>query len=143
LVASAVRDLMQDRRRWEGTATALLQVLREEAGEQATKAPNWPRNGQALSTRIRRVASNLRKIGIAIEFGNDDTKQRSRRIVIAAPGEAAQAANERTVKPNGAAAEPMKPDAADAADADTGRSDTSPKSKKPLPRGAGAGRRTL
>ena len=107
LVASAVRDLMQDRSRWEGTATALLQVLRGVAGEQATKAPNWPRNGFALSTRLRRGASNLRKIGVAIEFGHDGTKQRSRRIVITAPGEPTQAANGRTV-PNGAAAEPKK-----------------------------------
>ena len=144
LVASAVRDLMQDRQRWEGTATALLQVLRGVAGEQATKAPTWPRNGFALSTRLRRGASNLRKIGIAIEFGHDGTKQRSRRIVITAPGEPTQAANERTV-PNGAAAEPMKAntaDAADAADANTGRSNTRRKSKKPRPRGAGVGRRT-
>jgi hypothetical protein len=71
LVASAVRDLMQDRRRWEGPATALLEVLRTKAGDQATKTPTWPRNGFALSTRLRRGASNLRKIGIAIEFGHD------------------------------------------------------------------------
>ena len=76
-------------------------------GSKRRRLPTWPRNGFALSTRLRRGASNLRKIGIAIEFGHDGTKQRSRRIVITAPGEATQAANERTV-PNGAAAEPMK-----------------------------------
>jgi hypothetical protein len=54
-----------------GTATDLLRILKERAGEQATSPTNqkgWPKNGRALSGALRRIAPNLRAVGVSVEF---------------------------------------------------------------------------
>ena len=76
-VASAIRELMQDRESWEGTATELLRVLEPIAGEPVTKGKEWPTNGQVLSRRLNRPKSALRPAGIEITGGDG----RKRRII--------------------------------------------------------------
>ena len=66
-VASAIRDLMQDRMEWTGTAAELLAELEPKAGDSVTKGKEWPANGQALSRRLNRVKSAVRPAGIEIE----------------------------------------------------------------------------
>ena len=66
-VAGAIRDLMQGRESWEGTAAGLLDALAGIVGDSATKGKEWPANGQALSRRLNRVTSALRPAGIGIE----------------------------------------------------------------------------
>jgi hypothetical protein len=63
-VAVAVRLLMETRAEWTGKASALLPALAGLAGERAAK--DWPTNPRALSSRLTRTATVLRKIGISI-----------------------------------------------------------------------------
>jgi hypothetical protein len=67
-IATAVRTLMVERTVWTGTASNLLGALAEQAGERVAKSKTWPGSPRALAGRLRRAATFLRKIGIAIEF---------------------------------------------------------------------------
>ena len=53
---------------WTGTATDLLGVLGQTAGERISKAKAWPDSVRALAGRLRRAATFLRKVGIDIGF---------------------------------------------------------------------------
>ena len=80
-IAAAVRALMTSRTEWTGTAADLLGALAEVVGERAAKSKTWPDNPRALSGRLRRAATFLRKIGIAITFGREG-RARTRTITI-------------------------------------------------------------
>lgn len=67
-IAAAVRAMMTMRTEWTGIASNLLGALAELAGERVTKAKSWPGSGRALSGRLRRAATFLRKMGIEIDF---------------------------------------------------------------------------
>lgn len=77
LIAAPLRMLVEklpatldgERRRWTGTATELLAALRDHADEPARQSRDWPRNGQALSGQLKRLAPNLRQNGIHVELG--------------------------------------------------------------------------
>ena len=66
-VASAIRDLMQGRESWKGTAAELLEELERKAKDSVTNGREWPANGQALSRRLNQYMSALRPAGIEIE----------------------------------------------------------------------------
>ena len=74
-VASAIRELMQDREPWEGTATELLRVLEPIAGEPVTKGKEWPTNGRSLGNRLNRLSSALRPVGIEITRRKSGSKR--------------------------------------------------------------------
>ena len=65
-VAAAVRAVMTERTEWTGTASDLLGALGEAAGERIAKSKTWPDSPRALSGRLRRAATFLRKIGIEV-----------------------------------------------------------------------------
>jgi hypothetical protein len=74
-VAVAVRELMTNlakasppKTEWSGTAGDLLALLTDLVTERISKSDDWPRNGRALSGRLRRAASFLRRVGIDIVF---------------------------------------------------------------------------
>jgi hypothetical protein len=67
-VAAAVRSLMSTRASWSGTASGLLAALREVVGDTVVKSKSWPDSPRALSGRLRRAATFLRKVGVEIEF---------------------------------------------------------------------------
>jgi hypothetical protein len=48
---------------WEGTATALLQRLRDFADEELTHSKDWPRSASVLSRRLSRLATLFRDVG--------------------------------------------------------------------------------
>jgi hypothetical protein len=73
-VAAAVRAWMATRTAWTGTALDLLGTLDEVAGERVVKSKTWPISPRALSGRLRRAATFLRKIGIEIEFTKSDER---------------------------------------------------------------------
>jgi hypothetical protein len=81
-VATAVRAFMAGRAVWTGTASDLLGNLSEAADERIAKAKTWPVNARALSGRLRRAATFLRKIGIEIDFGTRQGRGRARIIGI-------------------------------------------------------------
>ena len=67
VIASSVISLMANRNKWEGTATKLLEMLEEEAGEKVAKSKSFPKSPNVLSGRLRRAATFLRKLGIEME----------------------------------------------------------------------------
>lgn len=69
LVEQQPATLDGERPRWTGTATALLSELARIAGDNGRRHPDWPRNGQALSGQLKRLAPNLRQKGIHAELG--------------------------------------------------------------------------
>ena len=68
-VAIAVRELMEDRDEWSGTAGELWEALNELVGEAIRHTKVWPGAPNALSARMKRLAPALR--GISIEYGED------------------------------------------------------------------------
>jgi hypothetical protein len=60
---------------WSGTASELLDKLTNRASEQKSRLRDWPKSAHALSTKLRRVGPNFRKIGIEVDFKHDG-KQR-------------------------------------------------------------------
>lgn len=84
-VAAAVRAVMLERTEWTGTASDLLGALGEAAGERIAKSKTWPDSPRALSGRLRRAATFLRKIGIEVSFEREG-RARTRIIRITAAG---------------------------------------------------------
>ena len=80
-IAAAVRVLMATRTVWTGKASDLLGALGEVVGERGVKSKTWPDSPRALSGRLRRAATFLRKIGIEIGFGREG-RARTRTITI-------------------------------------------------------------
>ena len=80
-IAAAVRAVMATRRVWTGKASDLLGALGEVVGERSLKSKTWPDSPRALSGRLRRAATFLRKIGIEISFGREG-RARTRTISI-------------------------------------------------------------
>jgi hypothetical protein len=54
--------------KWTGTASELLSAINSQASEKSTKEIGCPKTPRALSGALRRLAPNLRAIGIDITF---------------------------------------------------------------------------
>lgn len=67
-VAGAVWRLAAEAGEWTGTATALWQELSELAGEDVRRTEVWPKAPNTLANRLKRLAPNLRQVGI--EYGD-------------------------------------------------------------------------
>ena len=89
-VGSAIRSLIGTRTEWTGTASDLLGALDEEVGEKVRKSKAWPSSARALSGRVRRAATFLRKVGIDITFEREG-RARTRTIRITRKPESAPA----------------------------------------------------
>jgi hypothetical protein len=77
-IASAVRELAGSG--FEGIAAELLERLAEIAGEAATRRNAWPGSSRALSGELRRIAPNLRAVGIEVDFLDRKGSRRPIRI---------------------------------------------------------------
>jgi hypothetical protein len=64
LIASAVLQLVEPGNYWIGPASELLEKLAGIAGVGEHPPKNWPTGPRALSSRLRRIAPLLRRIGI-------------------------------------------------------------------------------
>ena len=53
---------------FEGTATKLLEELSAAVDESTRKSKSWPSVGRVLSNSLRRLAPNLRAVGIDVKF---------------------------------------------------------------------------
>lgn len=80
-VASTVKSLMLTRGIWTGTASDLLAALSEKTGEKVSRSKGWPDTPRALSGRLKRAMTFLRKTGIEIEFHREG-RARTRTIQI-------------------------------------------------------------
>jgi len=72
-VAAHVRELMADRAQWTRSASDLLQVGINIAGNAmaAWIRSGWPKSPRALAGRLRRAQTPLRALGIEIVFGRE------------------------------------------------------------------------
>jgi hypothetical protein len=89
-IVEPLRRLMGSLGRWEGTASELLARLAERAGEKAVKARDWPKQPSVLSGQLKRLAPNLRKIGLDVTFGSvggGDDKRRCITIEVVGVGD--------------------------------------------------------
>ena len=77
-VAAAIRDFATAAG-WEGTATELLTALNNRMPETAIKNRDWPKTSHHFSGRLRRVAPDLRKLGVGVhELGRQGADRRIR-----------------------------------------------------------------
>ncbi len=73
-VAAAVREFIQRRGTWTGTASELLKLLNESA---PTPRPDgWPRQSNSLSRRLNVLHSTLNEIGISVRRLKEDQERR-------------------------------------------------------------------
>ncbi len=68
MVGEAVLAFMDQTESWEGTASDLLYQL-DSYGGTSHKPPGYPKTPQSLSGALRRIAPNLRALGIDAHFG--------------------------------------------------------------------------
>jgi hypothetical protein len=89
VVAIAVRTFMTMRvgQEWVGTATQLLSALTEVVDESQRRSRDWPSAANILSGRLRRAATNLRKIGIEITVDPGHRKGRLIHLTVTRPGQ--------------------------------------------------------
>lgn len=67
---------------WHGTATELLSALADKCvSSDETLRRDWPKNAQVLSGQLRRIAPNLREIGIDVQIGAKTSGSKSRRVI--------------------------------------------------------------
>ena len=74
-VASAIRELMEKRASWAGTATELLTELEGTAGGAVKTGKEWPTSGRSLGNRLHRLSSALRPVGIEITRRKSGSKR--------------------------------------------------------------------
>jgi hypothetical protein len=74
-VASAVRILTQNSEEWAGVTKRLLAKLGEIVGEQTVKSREWPRSEKGLTTRLKHLATFLRRAGITVTWAEHRTNQ--------------------------------------------------------------------
>jgi hypothetical protein len=77
LIASPLQALVQHKS-WTGSATELLTALRGYVDDPTLKERHWPKNGKVLSDMLRRLAPNLRGIGVDVEFSKSNGARRIR-----------------------------------------------------------------
>jgi hypothetical protein len=76
-VAAALRSWFaaQHCSAWRAETGELLAVLNDWAAIEVKREKAWPRNPQALRSRLTMAAPSLRKVGIAIERGKTDGRR--------------------------------------------------------------------
>lgn len=82
IVASAIMTLMSDKVEWTGTATELLEALKELVPESTTRLKSWPKAANGLSKRLSRIQTFLRQVGVDVSTGDRVPGTRKRMVVI-------------------------------------------------------------
>jgi len=80
IIAGPLLALVNDRAEWAGTATELMDAFDQIVGEKPAKQRDWPKKSNVLSGQLRRIAPNLRKIGI--DVNSDGWESKTRRKII-------------------------------------------------------------
>jgi hypothetical protein len=75
VLGQIVQKFVEETPRWQGSATELLKIFSEMAGEQR-HVRGWPSNAQKLSGQLTRLSPNLRAIGIDVSRGKPDRNHR-------------------------------------------------------------------
>src|SRR5262249_37996662 len=80
LVQPLRRFLEGQRGKFEDTPSALLTGLKGTADSETLSSKEWPKRPNTLSNRLRRLAPNLRKAGVRVEFDRKAGGSRERFI---------------------------------------------------------------
>jgi hypothetical protein len=65
-IAVAVQALIEEKGRWEGTASELLGMINDRTPTDRQRQRDWPKDATRLSQKLRRVAPALRRVGIEV-----------------------------------------------------------------------------
>ena len=68
-VGKAVIDFAATTSYWTGTVSDLLAELARQVDERVERQRGWPHSGRALSGVLKRLAPNLRAVGVEVESG--------------------------------------------------------------------------
>jgi hypothetical protein len=66
---------------WRGSAAELLSGIRAQASDHLVQQYDWPKNAQILSSQLRRIAPQLRAVGLDVHFGEKTAGTGSKRII--------------------------------------------------------------
>jgi hypothetical protein len=91
VIGPIVRAWFEDQAAWSGTATELLTRLSDRAGSAVINRKGWPTGPRQLSGQLRRLAPNLRAVGIDITFGKLTSSKRTRIITLTSTDSASDA----------------------------------------------------
>jgi len=69
VVGPPILQLMERAACWEGVFGDLLDALNAIVSQQFQKSREWPKSARAISGELRRIAPNLRAIGIQVTIG--------------------------------------------------------------------------
>lgn len=72
ILTRPIHEFLKSGRTWKGTAAELLDELKKCANEQAIHSRDWPKSPRGLGGKLRRLAPNLRRIGIETTFVRDE-----------------------------------------------------------------------
>lgn len=77
VLSSPLLVFMDSRDEWQGTASELRDELETIAGERIVKGKDsdWPKKPHLLSGELKRIAPNLRRTGIDVQFGKTSGKR--------------------------------------------------------------------
>lgn len=75
VIAEPLLQLLDERGRWEGSASELLRVLEERLGDKVRRISGWPKNARSLSGHLKRVAPNLRAAGWTMDQDRSSKKR--------------------------------------------------------------------
>ena len=85
-VGTAVLSLMSNRRTWEGTPTELLAAVNGETTDAVQREKKWPKDGRALSGRLRRRPQHYARSGSRSSV-TERGRLRTKKIIIScSPG---------------------------------------------------------
>lgn len=70
-VAAVLEKFMEQKSTWTGQATILLHHLTNMVDKDDIDKKEWPKNGQRLSHKLKRIAPGLREKGLNIEWERD------------------------------------------------------------------------
>jgi len=97
-VTGSLRTLVEvSQGQFSDTARTLLDQLKKYAPDAVLKEHAWPKSPRALSGVLRRLAANLRRIGIAIEFGKSNGSNSRRLISIRRTGTGGDLSSRTTI----------------------------------------------
>lgn len=81
-LAESLQSFMAERSHWQGTVSQLYDRLNELTAEKLQSQKAWPKTPSHLSRQLGRLAPNLRRIGINIDFIRSPDIKRTRWIDI-------------------------------------------------------------
>jgi hypothetical protein len=76
VAAAAVLELIEGCAKWSGTASDLLRELNKRSDEGTRRRRAWPQTPRAISNLLRRLAPNLRVVGIEVDFPRTNKARR-------------------------------------------------------------------